>query len=262
MRILFLIILVGLISITDLASQEADSPLFPAKEKTDQELGAFIGFGSNHLNGNLYVDCETCLFENGNKFGFSLGLIYQRELNSWFNYGLSVSYENFSIESSYIESTVQDYEAEKIIVPFKHSANLDLNTFSLFPFLNFSKLDFIFLRFGPKISFLFSENLDHIMSLESDRIITNDGRVIELNFLDEQKNVVFEDNEINEFNNIQLYANFNLGFNIALNEYNTLTPAFELGIPLTNVSDYNEGFQIMPWRILIEYRYFLSKKSK
>lgn len=263
MRILFIFATL-IISLNNYAfSQKMDSPIIPIEDKKNQEIGVFLGLGVNHMTGSMYVDCETCEFNQGSRFGFSSGLLYQIQMNDWYRLGMAVSYDAFGIESSYIEYTVQEYDAEKLKVPFNHTAELNMDALSVFPYINFDIFDFSYLRVGPSFSFLVNKNLTHTMSLETNRIFTNDGRVIELNLLNTNSNsVIFEDNELKDFASILYFINFDLGFNLKINDRNTLSPAFQINIPMNNVSSYKKAFKIYPWRIKLEYRYYIYKKNK
>jgi hypothetical protein len=258
-RISFLFFLVSL----NLFGQRMDSPIDPVKERNDSEIGFFIGLGGNNLNGTMYVDCETCEFNSGNKFSYTLGLLYMKTMNEWFKYGIALSYDDYSIQSDYLEIIPQSYEAEVINVPFGHTAELNMAGLSAMPYIQFDRLKFVYLRTGPVLSYILGKELTHTMTLEESRIITGDGRVIDLSLLDGNENqVLFEDNELVDYTDLLFFWNLNLGFNIELDDRNTLSPSFQYKIPLNNVSEYKETYKISQWHILLEYRYFISKRRK
>lgn len=261
MRILCLTLLSALILQVDMFAQ-LDNPLEPAKPPKSQELGIITGIGMNNLNGDLYVDCETCLFQDAASFGWLAGLNYQYEFSDPFNIGIIGGYNSLSFESSYRETIIETIEGASYNIPYSQTANVQIDAIFFFPYLQIDLFDVLFLRSGVNLSFVFNKNKDHVMTLKENSIITNDGRVIDLTLQGTENNsITFEDNEFADFNDLQYFIPVNLGADIPLGLTSTLSPSFLFNIPLNKASNFNQGYNVSNWRFLVEFSYYLKNND-
>lgn len=261
MRILLYSIILNIFLInTTLSQKSLDDPLVPALNPNDHEIGIFAGLGANSMNGRLYVDCETCLFNEASSLGWDIGLTYRYQLKDGFKAGLSAGITELSLESSYSETVNEVIENESYPIPYKHTADAELFGLFFTPYIQFEFMKYLFIRSGITTAYIFRNNLEHTMSLEKRRIITNDGKVIDLTLNGSFSNsVTFKDNEFKDFNNLNFYIPFQMGGKIPLSYYSDLTPSFIFNFPLNNTSSFEEGYKITNWRILFEFSYYLKK---
>ena len=261
MRILFYSIIINVLLINTSFSQEKlSTPLIPADNPNDQELGIFAGLGANSMDGRLYVDCETCLFNEATALGWELGLTYRYQIKNGFKAGISAGITDLSIESSYSETVTEIIENESYPIPYKHTANAGLTAAFFTPYIQYEFMEYVFVRSGISTAYIFHKDLEHTMSLERRRIITNDGKVIDLKLNDSFSNsVTFKDNEFKDFNNLNFYIPLQIGAKIPLSDYSDLSPSFIFNFPLNKTSSFNEGYKIINWRILFEFSYYLKK---
>ena len=261
MRILLYSIIINLLLINTSFSQEKlSTPLNPADNPNDQELGLFIGLGANSMDGTLYVDCETCLFNDASALGWELGLTYRYQIKNGLKAGISAGITDLSIEGSYNETVPEIIENESYPIPYKHTANAGLTAALFTPYIQYEFMEYIFVRSGISTAYIFNKELEHTMTLERRRIITNDGKVIDLRLNDSFSNsITFEDNEFRDFKDINFYIPIQIGAKIPLSDYSGLSPSFIFNLPLNSTSSFNEGYKIINWRILFEFSYYLKK---
>lgn len=240
----------------DLFSQGA-TPIVPEEERQPKDLGIIIGLGMNLQSGTSKVNCENCEFEDGTKFGFSLGAVYENGIvDEKLKWGIIGLYDNLDIYSSFKERESFEYEPNKFIpVNFRHHSELSVSAFSVIPYLKWSPAKVIFLRVGPNISYLVSTNVLHTKEILDKTTELPTGEITSISFPDtKSKKTTVEDGEYKDVNNLQFGLSLMSGFNFQFDNDFTFAPYFMYNIPFTNISEYGKDLKISSWRIIFEFR--------
>ncbi len=252
--------------------KKLDTPLKPEDYGAQFDLGIVIGQGSNFQSGKFFVDCPDCVFETGQKYGFSLGGVALIDLSKTFRFGIMGLYESLGINDSFRETelvnvALDDERIEKLNVNFRHEAKVDLSAFTITPFVSWNPLPFFFVRTGLSGSFLINSNLYHKKTL-TDRFVSIgdiDSVRIELETGGYEK--VVEDGDIQKLNPFQLYLVPMAGFTLPFGQRIYFSPYFSYSIPLTDISDNGDAFKINHFRFVLElkmvfnpYRFGVDKK--
>lgn len=272
MRLLLFVCIVPFLFSLSLKAQNNSSPLEPEDNPKTDQIGLMFGLGQNFQSGSYLVQCDDCIFEGGVGFGTSIGLIYNKNINDNFKFGVMGLYENMGIESSFTEfEPVQFQNAreqmESIDIEFRHDAVADFNYFTAIPFIAWTPTDWFFIRLGPSFSFVTSSTIEHTKILEQKIVELSTGETATAWLVDDNgnrlpnDNQVVEDGEFTEAESLVIGLNPNIGFNIPLSKQWDLAFSYMHNIPFTEVSSFGDNFRINSWRIFTELRFHLFKQK-
>jgi hypothetical protein len=252
----------------NLYSQQISSPIQPEQLRTQKEIGAFIGLGSNSQSGTMLVDCPECRFEGGAKFGYTLGLFYEFDLFSNFMLGASISFEDRAFQSLFGEyenvNIVRQSNkyTETVPVLFNHTADVSINTFSITPYLKYNVFKFLYLQAGFSSSFVIKKNVTHTKEAGQSTVRLSNGEVLSVSDIDVNgKGEVVEDGKIPDVSNPVFYLPLTLGFNIPLGINTTLFPAFQYDIALNDFSKRGENFKVNSWYFILGLKVAINNRD-
>jgi hypothetical protein len=255
MKILKYIII--FLSTVNLYSQ-ISTPIEPKLPKKPSEIGLIIGLGANHQLGTSYVQCPDCEFENGNKFGYSLGLNYEDYLISEgsLKYGISLFYNSLSLKASYKEREAFEYEPNRYIgINFRNVSALNSQSIAINAYLKYLFGEVFFIKLSPSINYILSANIKHEKEILEDAVLLPNGETVSVNFPDTKSNKkTIEDGEYPKLNKLQFGLSSLLGFDILTSQDIVIAPQFYLYTPFNEFSKYGDNFKISYWRVFLELR--------
>ncbi len=247
-------------------SQQLASPIAPGELPPDKQIGILVGFGSNFQSGEFYVECDDCIFDKGNGFGFTIGALYEHEIFESLYLGAQVLFDIMDITSTYreresikfkIEGT-DDYETVPVL--FRHIGEVDLSYFTLAPYIKWSTADFLYFKFALNGSFVINANIKHSQELLDKKALLSNGETATISFGTGKGNTLtLQDEKLPQLNSFQLYLSSAIAFNFRLSHRLFFSPEFQYNIPMNNISEYGKNFKINSWRFLIEIRYSLKE---
>ncbi|MFC2131738.1 hypothetical protein ACFLSQ_09910 [Bacteroidota bacterium] len=267
MRILFLIsffIFYFSTLTATLFAQKFSTPLEPQSPPKQTELGLLFGLGNNFQTGIYQPYCDECQFEDGNKLGFSAGLVFLRDFNKTFQWGASLTYNSRSTRSSYIVNEMVQIlidpkdpnKYEERPIPFRNIGEIDVGELSLQPFFQWSPVQFAFIRLGFGASIITNANFLHTKELLKFKDTLTTGEIVDITIDgDDPNQKVVEDREMPGINTFQMSLEPAIGFNFEISPQIYLSPLFQYSIPLTKLSNIQKDFNINKWRITIELRF-------
>ncbi len=241
-------------------SQKLDTPLIPFDKKvTKDNLGFLLGFGQNVQSGKYLVECKECEFRGGVGFNFTLGAYYEREIENNINLGLLASYSSINIESKFTEREKLGFLSkitnvtDSLPIDFLHTGKASFSFLSLTPFIRWQPTKAFFLRVGPSISFVLSNNITHTQEPVNPIVTLSSGEVGKLTQGSGYSSTL-EDGKFPNVSSTQIALWTDIGFNIPISKKVTFCPVFNYNLPFTNISSYGDNFKISTWRILLELR--------
>lgn len=259
LKTLMIVIVASLSTANQAESQTMPSPIQPEQLYNYHQLGLVIGFGQNFQSGKYYVDCDDCVFEDGVKFGFTIGLNYEYNLSNMINIGVMGLFDDFGLKNSFVENeklnvTSDDGSYNEIItVPFRHTAEAKFTTFSIMPHIKFHPVKFVFFDLGFSMGIPLSSNIKHEKELTKTTARLSNGAIVDIRIEGTQETkVVLEDKEFPEVNKPQFSIVPMIGLNFIVNKKIFLRPFFMYRLPISNYSDKGEDFMINSWRIMFE----------
>jgi hypothetical protein len=260
-KILIVIFTLSLFSWCKIYSQKIGSPIEPGTAPIQREIGIVLGLGYNFQSGILYPTCTECQFDNGHKFGFSIGAVYEQEINRHFRFGIMGMFDNMNLYASYLErESVWLYSKKTDLtflaeVLFRHEANSQINYLSGIPFLKWSPTQALFFKLGFSVSYLSSAKIQHKKIL-LDRIIRVENiDTLEVELAQGGYEKILDDGDIAQTKSLQFFVVPMVGLNFYLGGHFYLSPEFIYMMPLMAMSDKSKDFKINAWRIALELRY-------
>lgn len=241
---------------TELFSQMAD-PITPQAERQPEDIGVIFGLGANLQSGVSKVDCENCEFENGSKFGFSIGALYENGiLKEKLKWGIIGLYDNLSIYSSFKEREAFEYEPSKFVpINFRHHSDLSVSVFSAIPFIKWSPTEILFFRAGPNISYISTAHVTHEKEILDKTADLPNGETVSVHFSGSNSTkITVEDGDYRDVRNLQFGLSLMGGLNFQIDSNYTFAPYFFYNLPFSNISDYGKNLKISSWRIVFEFR--------
>jgi hypothetical protein len=269
--------LVAILASNNGFSQQKDSPLAPDKLPGQKEIGIVLGFGQNWQNGKISPTCETCIYENAQKFGYTIGLVYMADIFREMQWGAKLTYDNLSMQSSFRskESVIIHDEVSDsypyVNALFKFTGDFTFSALTLTPFVQYDINDFFFARLGFDALYVLNSNLTNTKELLQFKGISSAGDSVDIyipNPLDPDnskaglKSAVLENRAFSDLNKLQFYVDPMIGFNFNFDDYTFISTYFQMAFPLTNLSDKNGGFSINRWRLMLELRFALTARQK
>jgi hypothetical protein len=276
MRLLFIIILTVIsinLSVTEnlLAQkqsvvqkplvQKQSNPIYPGRELIPEYVGLIFGLGQNFQTGKMYVECPGCVFEEGVKFGYTIGVYYESIIAGPLKFGIDVLYDYQGIKSSFLEnesveisSAEVDYK-ENVVLPFRHTADVDINTLMFMPYLKYSPVDYFYGKLGFSLNYVFSSHIKHDKELTQKKATLSNGTVVVVSIPGTKNNIAtVQEGDINDLNKTYFSLNPVIGFTIPFDKDNNIvfSPYLMYSLPMSNLSDNGENFKINTWRLMFE----------
>lgn len=253
------------------------SPISIGEPEKDKYLGIVFGMGQNVQKGTKLVNCDSCFFTNGLKFGYDFGIIYEQSFvnditSFWHNFkwGAKAVYSDQGLNSNFVE-TVNAYYADydmDIPIGLEHTNNIAISSIDIVPFLKYNFVSFAFVRFGIGANIIVKDFMEHKIKLTEKTKTLPNGEVVSIYIPGQGKKksiseYVAEEGEIKGLNKFYLSYSPGLGFDFNLSDNLQLTTGLDFTLPLTNIlSSYNIDFGINRWRISLELKYNVRDNSR
>lgn len=240
-----------------MAFSQISNPLEPTKPKKPKEMGIMVGIGYNFQSGTSYVSCPDCEFDNGRKFGYSIGLKYEDYIDdNLFKYGISLIYENMSLEASFKEREAFEYEKDRFIgINFRNESFLNTNYLSLQPYLKFYPTSNIFLILSPTLNYVLNNRIIHEKIILDNNVLLPNGEIVYVSFSDTKSTKkLIENDDYRDVSKIQYGVNSTVGVEFLLDSDVIFSPQFSYYYPISEYSSYGDNFKIFNWRIFFELR--------
>ncbi|MFN3781426.1 MAG: hypothetical protein ACK4SO_04545 [Candidatus Kapaibacteriota bacterium] len=260
--IIFLCLFLPSLTIFSQGLEEQPSPLGPAKPRQQTELGIFVGLGPNWQTGELFASCDCPSFRDGSGLAFGLGLLFQRDITSFLQWGAVVGLSLLNSTSSYKERELLVFESEtgekfnNIPVLFRQKSQVGFSNFDLMPFLNFSLWDVSFLRLGIKASLPFYTHINHTKELLDKSVRLENGETISIS-IGNGDVVKLEDGFVEQVNSFLFSFTPAIGFSFNLTGNIFLGFAFTYQLPLNNYSERGKNYRWHSWFLSLELKYAL-----
>ncbi|MCL2039061.1 MAG: hypothetical protein FWG85_01365 [Bacteroidetes bacterium] len=246
------------------------SPIGPGKKEKENYLGIVLGFGQNIQNGTSLVNCEHCQFTDGLGFGYTFGLVYERQIaltednTFWANmyYGAMFNLSNANVSSSYRELTNHNFEEYDIWFPvlYRQTNEISLMSVGVMPYISYTPMKYLFGRLGFNINYFFRNNTRHTTELLDRRTTLPNGEVVNI-YVPAANNpnrrlysMLLQDSEIADINKLQLGITPSLGSNIYFSNNFIFSPSFSYYIPFSKLVQ-DSGLSISTWRLNLEFKY-------
>lgn len=261
MRLLLFIILVSFnLFYFEVFSQTLANPIAPGKLVTPSYLGATIGFGQNYQSGSMFVDCANCEFLDGNKFNFTVGMFYERNIFDWGKLGVDVLFSTGGLKSAYLENeNVEVIDAgsdfrENVVIPFRHTADLSLQDLSIIPYLKLEPFSFVYFKFGFSYNMNLSSSFTHTKELLKREVTLSNGVVTKVQLADYKGTIAtIQEGEFKELESSYFALNPSIGFNIPFDKDKKIvfSPWLTYSIPLSKMATNSDDFKIAKWQIML-----------
>jgi hypothetical protein len=241
-------------------SQKLDTPLVPFDKKpTKDNLGFLLGFGQNVQGGKYLVECKECEFRGGVGSNFTIGAYYEQDIETNLYLGLLGTFSIMNIESKFTEKEKLGFlskitnNVDSISIDFLHTGTAKFSYLSLTPFVRWQPAKMLFVRVGPSISFVMSNNITHVQEPVNPIVTLSTGETGRLSPGTGYSSTL-EDGVFPNVISPQIGLWTDIGLNIPLSKKVTFCPVFNYNLPLTKMSSFGEDFKISTWRILLEIR--------
>ncbi|MDQ1266282.1 MAG: hypothetical protein QG635_1434, partial [Bacteroidota bacterium] len=214
----------------NLICQKGNNPLFPIELPKKNYFGAFIGMGGNSQTGMFKTSCN-CEFTDGTGFGVKFGLLFERDLSEYFEFGALLGYNMLNISSSYQEiEPITVYsnalaDSVRAAVRFRQQSDVSLGSIFLQPYFKFT-LNPFFIRFGASAEYLINADLTNTKELLQKSVLLPTGEPASID-IDKTANpkiriegdkAILEEGKLPGVNSIQFYLQPALGANFALSD--------------------------------------------
>lgn len=259
--ILLILILLLIITANELYSQsELDSPLeaFPV-DRSSNYTGVFFGLGANFQTGEYQPVCDNCLFDEASGFGFTAGLILNEQfLTNSIAIGGAAGIDYMSQSGAYRSVEAIQYrnaETNEILTKdgiMRYEAETSYMSFVFMPYIKWEPAEVFFFRVGFTGLIPISSEVYFTENPAQNIIKDPDGTIYAV----EADLTVIDDGEVEEVNSFLMYLNPAIGFNIDLANDIQFSPIFQYNIPVSNISESGNNYQLHSWRIMFELRIF------
>ena len=241
--------------------QKQSNPINPGRELIPEYVGFIIGLGQNFQTGKMYVECPGCVFEDGVKFGYTFGVYYESVLAGPLKFGLDVLYDYQGVKSSFLEnesvevsSELVDYK-ENVVLPFRHTADVDINTLMFIPYLKYSPVDYFYAKLGFSMNYIFSSHIKHDKELLQKKATLSNGTVVAVK-IPGAKNYIatVQDGDYIDINKTYFSLIPAIGFTIPFDDANKIvfSPYLMYSMAMSNLSENGENLKINTWRLMFE----------
>lgn len=271
-REFFLSFIAFLILSFNIFSQNLSTTDSPLLEPDKKELGFFIGFGENIQNGKFKTSCN-CLFDNGLKFGFTIGVLYEQQisLQNHISVGSYLGYDNRSIKAIYSEyeptqvTSSSSGRTESVAILFRNTSEASFHNLLLMPYLKWTPFKYLFFKVGLDLGINISNHLNYTKEIRSTTARLSNGELVSVSF--DEKNPTYliktiDDGDFPNTNAFIIGVSPMIGGNIFIGKKVTLSPQIYYSIPFTTYSTNGENFNISALRGIIELRIVLNPRSE
>ena len=189
---------------------------------------------------NKLTGCENCSpgFENGTGIGFSIGGLFDYQLNKTFLVGLRFGYSDISgilsVDEKIGNSNVIDAATGQAIaftdINAEYVIDSKLSLFDVEPMIIYKPIKNLNLSAGLRVGFLLTKSFS-----QHEEIISPDGIV----FINEgtTKRNIMNNSEIPNPNNLQLHFSLGAGYEFPTSKHVTLMPEAKYYLALTDIAD-------------------------
>lgn len=197
-----------------------------AQNNNNSKYGLYVGLNDNLHTANFQKlpGIPSCCprYEDGSKFSYSLGLLYELKLDDKFWLGFRLGIMDLSATLTKVESTTLIKDGKDIIGKFEHNVISDIINLGLEPTLNYNFWDSFFLSGGIRIGMNIKKDYR-----QYEKAIEPEGEVI---FKDTQSPIRNEfSGEIPSAKAFQMSALVALSYELPLNADASLRIAPEIG---------------------------------
>jgi len=254
----------------NLFAQRIADPLNPEKFQTQREFGFLAGIGANIQLGSFKANCDCPHFDTGSGFGYTLGALYEQDINPVFQWGFAGLYKSLYIRSSYQINKLRYFQSTKTndydsaLIAFTQIGETNVSMLSVMPYLKMDLSNWLFVRLGFEAGYLLNANIKHTEELLQNRVtLIGSGLPVTVEYNNGRGNsVVVQDSALTMVNSFQMYVTPQIGFNIPLAENVNLSPLVDFSFPLNKISENINGFKIWSWRVLCELRIALQMRQE
>jgi len=251
----------------NLFGQKLGTPLEPQAPPQQMELGIIFGLGNNIQSGIYQPKCPECQFEDAQGFGIIVGAIFIRDFNSKIQWGSALFFNTLNSKTSY-----QRMELNKLWIkkptdfvertyPYRNVGEFQVGEITLIPFLQYSPVEFLFLRMGIGASILTDYKFKHTKELLK-LLDTLNGQIVDIVLNNENPIIeTVEDDEIAGTNVLRFTLEPTIGFNFEISNQIYFLPSFTYSIPITKFSSMQNDFNLNRWRIMLELRLALKLRN-
>jgi hypothetical protein len=258
----FLFLQLTLVELTLYSQNDKDNPLeaFPTQRNTNY-IGVFAGLGGNMQSGDYQPNCIECLFSDASGFGYTVGIILNEQfLNNFISIGGALGIDYMEQSGSYRVNQLLRYESLETgdfifeEGTLRYEAQTSYTSLVFMPYIKFEPTEVMFIRLGASCLFPLSSHVLFTESPTQNTVKDDQGKIYVL----EAENPVRDDGEVAEVNSFVLYLSPAIGFNIDLANDIQFSPLFQYNIPMGNISESGNNYQLSSWRLMFEFRIYSS----
>ncbi len=227
------------------------------------QLGAFVGPSFNSQGGTFTTNCN-CTFTGGAGTGFTGGLMYEYFSRTTLSWGVSLAYDNRSIESRFQEREGLEQQSPTsgrtytVPVTFRHIGESSLQYLTLTPYMKYSFFKTLMVRVGPAFSYIIDANIRHTKELVSETVPLPGGEIATVRLPGQQGNsMVLENGAIPDLNPLQVSISAAVGVEFRPTKKLFLTPLLQYIQPVTTISDRGDAFTVRALQLQLEARFIL-----
>jgi len=257
----FLLLIAGVGTVTGQTNVMESDPLRARTLLVYDMFGGYVGISNNMQNGSFLTACD-CEFKGGAKTSFAAGLVYEKLTRSRIVFGALLGFDSRSIEARFVETegVTQRSPAtsQEFVVPmtFRNVAEVSISMLSLSPYVKVTFFDFLYLRAGPSIGYIFSSGMKHTKELIDDSVRFPNGEVASVSLTgSDSRSVVLEDGPLPEVNALQISGLVGAGVEFKIGKKFFLGPVVQYLVPFTSVSKRGSDFSIGAFQVLVEGRF-------
>lgn len=226
-------------------------------------IGGYMGLSFNTQSGTITTNCD-CNFTGAAGTGFVGGFQYERLTRSGFLWGVTLGYENRSLEGRFREieglamtspTTGQTYT---VPIDFLNTADLSLHYLSAMPYLKLRTLGPFYARAGAVISYVFSSSLEHRKTLETTSVTLPNGESATVSLPGYPTGVAtIQDGPVPSLNALQVGVTLGVGLDLQVGDGFFLSPVLQYVYPVTTTSSAAEPYSTRAFQLLVEGRFIL-----
>jgi hypothetical protein len=238
-------------------------PLMARKRLVYSMFGAYGGLSFNNQAGTFTTNCN-CEFTGGAGTSLVGGLIFERLTRSTLTWGATLGVDSRSMTASFqeIEGVVQRSPSTSreytVPVTFKNTAENSIRMVTFVPYVKYLVTDWLFVRGGPSISYIYSSNITHTKELMSETVTFPTGEVANVSLPGvDGTSVVLQDGPIPGINALQFGIAAAAGIEFKVGRRLKLAPLVQYTFPFTTIASGGEGYSIRAFQVLMEGRWIL-----
>lgn len=267
-RIIVLALLFVFAGATAFAQKGDASPLGP--DQFFERAGGYISFGGIRQTGSFSVDCPCQDFSGGGGAEFAIGGLYEYFPVDGLKWGINAGFQYRSMDARYVlreDTTLRSLDGmssfSNIAIPFRHTSNISVQSFTIAPYLKHFLARTLFVRLGASAQIIVgaSKNfhkvlLTNTVTLPNDDVVSIglDRAALEAagKRLIGENEVVIQEGSMSDVSAFQLSLQPAVGFQWQVSKRIFLVPMFEYSLPLTSVSSVDTGLRMNAFRGVVE----------